>query len=120
MVILSIGKRLKAARKSRKISQDTLAEMIGVSRGVVTNIELDKVTDPQLLYINAICNTLHINREWLLKGVGDMDINKTIDKSSKILSEIYEYSETLSEEEQKYILDLIKLYKHHRTLKDNN
>lgn len=110
---MSIGKRLKEARKARGISQDMLAEKIGASRGVITNIELDKVDDPQAMVINAICNALNINREWLTDGVGSMEIDKTDAHRAKILSEIYSRVQELSEEEQLFILDMVKSYARH-------
>lgn len=110
---MTIGERLKLARKSRGISQDLLAEKIGTSRGVITNIEHDKVDEPQPMVLNAICNTLNINKEWLSTGVGSMDVNPSAIHSAKILSEIYERAQELSEEEQLFVLDMIKSYMKH-------
>lgn len=110
---MSIGERLREARKSRGMTQDMLAEKIGASRGVVTNIEHDKVTEPQPLVINAICNALHINKEWLLENRGTMDMEGETTRSARVLSEIYTYAKELSEEEQMFILDMIKTYTKH-------
>ena len=109
---MSIGQRLKEARKSRSMSQDMLAEKIGV----ITNIEHDKVDEPQPMVINAICNVLNINKEWLTDGIGSMDISQEATRSAKVLSEIYTCAQKLSEEEQLFILDMIKTYTKH--LKD--
>ena len=108
---MSIGQRLKDARKNRGISQDALAEKIGTSRGVITNIEHDKIDEPQTMVINAICNVLNINKDWLLSGKGTMNIDLVAAHSAKILSEIYSLSQELSEEEKLFILDIIKSYK---------
>ena len=110
---MSIGQRLKEARKSRKISQDMLAEKIGASRGVITNIEHDKIAKPQPMVINAICNVLEINKEWLLDGLGPMNVPADKNQDTQILSEIYEQAQKLSEEEQLFILDMIKSYTKH-------
>lgn len=110
---MTIGDRLKEARKVKGYSQDSLAKSIGTSRGVVTNIELNKIEEPQPLIVNAICNTLSINKDWLLHGSGNMEINESVTKSAKILSEIYTTAQELSEEEQLYILDMINTYKKH-------
>lgn len=69
---MSIGQRLKEARKARSMSQDMLAEKIGASRGVIINIEYDKISNPQPMVIHAICNTLSISEEWLRTGKGSM------------------------------------------------
>ncbi|MBD5498123.1 MAG: helix-turn-helix transcriptional regulator [Lachnospiraceae bacterium] len=111
----ALGYRLKIARKKRGLSQEALAALIGTSRGVITNIELNKILEPQPLVINSICNVLKINKEWLLYNVGEMDCSEKDCKESHILEEIAFYSKDLSEEEQLYILDLIKTYqKHHK------
>ena len=114
---MSIGQRLKQARKSCNISQDVLAEKIGASRGVITNIEHDKIAKPQPMVINALCNVLGINKEWLLDGTGPMNISTKENQSPQVLSEIYEQAQKLSEEEQLFILDMIKSYTKH--MKDN-
>ncbi len=64
----TIGSRLKEARTACRMSQDALAEKIGVSRGVITNIESGKVSSPQPIVISALCNALNIDKEWLLHG----------------------------------------------------
>lgn len=112
VIKLSLGERLKKARKSKGITQEKLAKMIGTSRGVITNLEHDKIETPQPLIINTLCNLLEVNKEWLLHGVGKMDNAETV-KSAKILSDIYSIAKELSEEEQLYILDVIKSYKKH-------
>lgn len=115
-----IGSRLKLARKKRGLSQDSLASLIGTSRGVITNIELNKIADPQPLVINSICNVLKLNKDWLLLGLGEMDFIDNACSQSKALEEIALYSKSLSEEEQLYILDLIKTYqRHHKKLDEN-
>lgn len=110
----TIGQRLKAARKMRGMSQMTLADTIGVSRGVITNIERDIIQDPQPIVINAICDVLHINRKWLLDNSGPME-TKNSNQNAQILSEIYSNAKELSEEELLFIRDVIRSYtKHHK------
>ena len=46
---MSIGERLKEARKAKGFSQDKLAEAIGTSRTVITDIERDKTEHPRVL-----------------------------------------------------------------------
>jgi len=109
---LSLGERLKKARKLKGLTQEKLAEKIGTSRGVITNLEHNKIETPQPLIINALCDFLEINQEWLLHEVGEMN-NAEVEKSTKILSDIYNIAKELSEEEQLYILDMIKTYRKH-------
>lgn len=115
---MTLGERLKIARKSKGITQDKLAENIGTSRGVITNLEHDKIETPQPLIINALCNVLEISQDWLLNGKGEMNNSEEI-QSSKTLSEIYSIAKNLSKDEQLYILELIKTYKKHIDQKES-
>ncbi len=106
-IMNSLGERLNYARKIKGYTQDSLAETIGVSRGVIFNLEKNKTT-PQTIVINAICQTLKINKNWLVNGTGEMEDTKEMSQSIKILTELYEVAKELSEEEQLYLLDTVK------------
>lgn len=106
----SLGERLRYARKQKGYTQDSLAETIGVSRGVIFNLEKNK-TEPQIIVINAICQTLKINKDWLINGIGEMEDNNDASQSAKILAELYETAKELSEDEQLYLLDIVKAMK---------
>lgn len=110
---MNLASRLKQARKSKGYTQDALANAIGVSRGVISNIEYEK-TEPQALVIRAICNVLQIDEKWLASGEGQMESNPDLEKSARLLSEIYNSAKELSEEEQDYILDMIRTFQKHR------
>lgn len=103
----SLGERLYHARKKKGYTQESLSAAIGVSRGVIYNLEKDK-TNPQGIVINAICRTLHINRDWLLNGEGEMEEYSAASASARILAELYEVAGGLSEREQQYLLDTVK------------
>ena len=106
----TLGERLYYVRKSKGYTQDSLAESIGVSRGVIFNLEKNQ-TQPQLIVINAICQTLNINKEWLVNGIGEMEDTHEASQSTKILTELYEVAKELSEDEQLYLLDTVKALK---------
>lgn len=110
---MKMGERLKKARKSKGYTQEALAATIGVSRGVITNIEYGKA-EPQPLAIRAICNALDINEQWLTTGKGVMESASKSEKSARLLSDIYNSAKELSEQEQDYILDMIKTFQKHR------
>lgn len=103
----TLGERLNYARKKNGYTQDSLAESIGVSRGVIFNLEKNK-TEPQLIVINAICQTLKINKDWLMNGIGKMEDTTEVSQSAKILAELYNVAKDLSEDEQLYLLDTVK------------
>lgn len=115
MLKLTLGERLKVARKEHGLTQDELAEKIGTSRGVITNIEHNKIETPQPVVVNAICDILNINNDWLLHGKGNMNKTTEAAKSAKLIAEICNTAQELSEDELLYILDVINSYKRHMT-----
>lgn len=115
----TLGERLTYARKKNGYTQESLGDEIGVSRGVIFNLEKNK-TEPQTIVINAICQTLKINKDWLLTGNGTMEDISEASKSAKILAELYEVAQTLSEKEQLYLLNTIKSLKQLLNEKDKN
>lgn len=103
----TLGERLTYVRKKKGYTQSSLAEAIGVSRGVIFNIEKNK-TIPQAIVVNAICQTLRINKDWFLRGTGRMENTSEAVLSTKILAELYQVTRELSEEEQFYLLDIAR------------
>jgi transcriptional regulator with XRE-family HTH domain len=106
----TLGERLKYARKKRGYTQESLSEVIEISRGVIFNLEKDK-TEPQGIVVNAICQTLKINKDWLLYDAGDMEDKSETSRGARILAELYDSAKSLSEEEQLFLLDTIKALK---------
>lgn len=102
----SLGERLIYVRKKHGFTQDSLAKKIGVSRGVIYNLEKNK-TMPQNIVVKALCDTLKINKNWLLYGTGKMEYEEAPLQKDEILVELCEAAETLEKEEQLYVLDII-------------
>ena len=96
-----IGERIKKARKLNGITQDVLAEKLGVSIGYVSQVERG-ITKISLDLLGAI------------SGILEYDIASFITESATNSSEYME-SELLSEirkldgKKKKYILEIIKL-----------
>lgn len=66
-----MNNRIKVLRKALKLSQDEFGRRLGVTRGAVTNIELNK-TEPKPLFIRHICEVFDANEDWILTGQGEM------------------------------------------------
>lgn len=103
----SLGERLNYARKKNGYTQGSLADSIGVSRGVIFNLEKNK-TIPQTIVLNAICSTLKINKDWLIDGTGEMKSENAFSRSTEILTELCKIASELTEDEQLYLLDSVK------------
>jgi transcriptional regulator with XRE-family HTH domain len=102
----TIGERLRIARKRKGMTQLALAEQIGVSRGVIFNIENNK-TGAQPIVVNAVCRTLEINREWFTDGEGEMAPDPITNRSARLIAELAELTARMSEQELMYLLDMI-------------
>lgn len=63
--------RIKNIRKHFGLSQSDFGESLGVSRDAISNYELGRVV-PSELFVNHLCSTFNISREWLETGEGEM------------------------------------------------
>lgn len=68
---MDIRERCVAVRKHHALSQQAFADTIGVSVGVISNIELGRAPVTPVVCI-AICSKFHIREAWLFRGEGDM------------------------------------------------
>ncbi len=92
--------RFKLLRKEKKLSQTEFGERVGVTIGVIKNIE-HKLVEPKDLFIKQICKTYHVNYLWLTEGKGDMFDNSE-DAVIEELAEEYKLD--------KSDIDIIKAY----------
>ena len=66
-----MNERIKELRKALKLSQDEFGKRLGLTRGAITNIELNK-TEPKPLLIDLICREFDVSEEWLRTGESEM------------------------------------------------
>ena len=111
--------RIKELRTTLNLTQEEFGQKLGVSRGVITNIELDRVP-PKDLFIDLICDVFGVNRKWLETGEGEMfqDISEDL-QFEKLCTEIAKSDDTmlknamklywgLSDESKKAVWDFVK------------
>lgn len=74
-----MNERIKEVRKALGLSQEEFGRRLGVTRGAVTNIELNKV-EPKQLFVELLCREFNVSYEWLSTGRGDMfeDLPETL------------------------------------------
>ena len=75
-----IGSKIKAARIEKKLTQEQVAELLGVSRQTISNWENEK-SYPDLRTLVKISDMFHISLDVLLKG--DSVMVQNIDKKIK-------------------------------------
>lgn len=80
---MTIGEKIKEARKSAGLTQEQLAEKLMVSRQAITKWESDKGI-PDISNLKAISSLLNVSIDYLLENGQDIDtsvIRETIDLS---------------------------------------
>lgn len=88
---MEIFDRIKEIRKENNLTQTEFAEKLGVTRSVISNIELNRLAKPnqKTSLIKLICKEFDINEEWLLTGTGEKYvIEKEDEKLAGALAEI--------------------------------
>lgn len=109
----SIESRVRAVRKSNKLSQTEFAESLGVTVGVISNIELGRITqwDTKTPLLNLICDKYGCRREWLIDGEGEM--MQDLSREQEIIRAVSEMFTVDDSFKQDIISMLVKLPDEH-------
>ena len=62
-----LGDKIKMARKAQKITQQALADKLGVHRSTIANYEIER-RRPSLSELKEIAKILHVDPNYLLEG----------------------------------------------------
>lgn len=65
------GKKLKQIRKHLSLTQDNMAELIGISFRTYASYERDENKPPYSMLV-YLCSKHNINLNWLIADIGDM------------------------------------------------
>lgn len=66
-----MNERIKMIRQKLGLTQEEFGRRLGVTRGAITNIELNKV-EPKPLFVDLICREFGANEIWIRTGDGPM------------------------------------------------
>lgn len=71
---MKMHERIKKIRTDNNMTQSEFAERLGVTRSVISNIELNRLAKPEqkTSLIKLISKEFNINEEWVHSGVGEM------------------------------------------------
>lgn len=69
----TIGKRVKALRTSKRLTQVGLAEMIGLKQSSIAYIENDRTEAPKGETLNGLCKALDTTPDFILYGSDEKD-----------------------------------------------
>ena len=84
-----MNERIKEARKARKMTQQQLAEAIGLTQNYIAMMEMGR-RDPSDRTISDICRVCGVDEIWLRTGTGEMFAPKT---RREELEEIFHHCE---------------------------
>ena len=87
----AINQRILFLRTDLDMSQTEFGERLGVSRGVINNIDRD-VTEPKEAFLKLICKTFGVREEWLING------EEPVYESSSRRERIMTFAATLPED----------------------
>lgn len=97
MLLKNIGVRISKRRKHLNLTQEQVAEKMGVSIQMISNLELGKkaIRPENLIKISSV---LDISCDYILTGkMNDSDTNTFIDRISMLREEDYKMIEMLVE-----------------------
>ena len=101
-----LNSRIKQVRKALGVSQDEFGNWLGLGRGAITNIELNKTT-PKPLVVQLICKTYNVNEQWLRTGEGEMFVQRT--RSQEITDFMADLVLTENEFKRRFVSVLARL-----------
>ena len=103
-----IGERIRIFRVYKSLKQSVFAELIGVSRSTLSEVENGKNKNPSTSVIVNIVDAFNdINIEWLLTGKGEMIKADAEDNHSVNIMQIMELIEVMNNKQKHEILEYI-------------
>ncbi len=95
IILIEMGKRIATRRKELKLTQDTLAEKVGVSLQTISCVELGKKAIRPCNLIR-LCSVLQTSTDYILTGTKNTQEMSTINKQiSQLSNEEYQLVENL-------------------------
>lgn len=124
---MGFPEQLKKARLNMDYTQQQVADLMGITKSTYCGYETGK-RQPDVTKIKQLAYILNTSGDILLetgfdqklplknttKELNRAEFNTHIEKHTHLLSDIYNLAKELSEEEQDYILDMIKIFQKHR------
>jgi transcriptional regulator with XRE-family HTH domain len=101
-----IGKNIRAARKDRKLTIDSLSELIGVSSSFLGTIERGE-SSLSVETLISVCNTLGVSADTILFDSSVTPMPYTGDKKETIMILL----KNATDDELLFLIDYIKLYR---------
>lgn len=98
-----LGKKIKAIRKTRGLSQQQLADLMDVTRSTISNWECSR-RHPHINELEELSNKLNVSLEYFKEG-GD-DVKELLAKASQVFND----KNVSSQEKANIYKELMKIY----------
>lgn len=87
---MEMGERIREIRKEKNMSQAELADLLGVTRSVISNIELNRLANPEqkIPLVKLLAKEFSLNEQWLLTGEGDKNAASNTENLASLLVDI--------------------------------
>ena len=103
-----IGKRICQARKAKHLTQETLAELSGLSVSAISRIETGR-NSTSLKTLNHLSKILGVTLDYILNDI----LPEQSTSQKPVISDIVTVLEQLDESQQELILEIIEVYARH-------
>lgn len=101
-----LGKRIKEMRTKQNLTQENLAEQVGVSTVYISHIEIGS-SKPSIETLVKICNVLNVSFDYLLS-------NFLYASKEYLQDDIANLLKNCSSDDMKLIIDMIKVIIEHK------
>lgn len=83
-IMNALGQLIRNARESKDLSQEELAELLGVSKGWVGQVETGRINRPRAQYLALLEQHLGISRDDMARAMGMIGPEVTLDVQAEV------------------------------------
>lgn len=84
------GKRIKEARKAKRLTQETLGNYAGVSKSAVSQWENGQVDSIDSAHLYHIAKALDVSQDYILSGTDQSKIEEIQNSNIQIVKDFYD------------------------------
>lgn len=112
---MSPSSKIKELRQSLKLSQQTFADTLGISRGYLKDIEVERC-DPSFNFLRTLSDTYNINLNWIMRGEGEIYQPQLLEPKGE--NKLCGIIEQLSSEQQQIMLSIAEEFTKINAMRD--
>lgn len=101
---MTIGERIKKIRQAKHLTQQDLADRMGVKRNTIAIYETNR-SIPSTAVVSLICREFNVNENWLRTGEGEMFIKR--DREDEIAAAVHQLLSGESAEFKKRLISVL-------------